>query len=174
MAGQWYSLGSLSNIMWSVPATCSRSVAFFSYSIQHFVKFVSDLWQVYGFYLSILCIMWSSLSVTYGRSVIFSRYSIQHHVMKRMWPKAGQWYSLDNILWSLSVTCDRSMDFIWVFYASCDQVCRWPMAGQWYYLGTLYNIMWSSLLVTEGRSVVFSMKHFVKFVSDLWHVNDIL
>ena len=34
--------------------------------------------------------------------------------------------------------------FIWVFYASCDQVCRWPMAGQWYYLGTLYNIMWSS------------------------------
>jgi hypothetical protein len=150
MVGQWYSLGSLYNIMWSLSATCSRSVAFFSYSIQHFVKFVSDLWQVYGFYLSILCIMWSSLSVTYGRSVIFSRYSIQHHVMKLMWPKAGQWYYLDNILWSLSVTCDRSMDFIWVFYTtSCDQVCWWPMVRQLYSLGTLYNIMWS-------LSVVFS------------------
>jgi hypothetical protein len=73
MAGQWYSLGSLSNIMWSVPATCSRSVDFFSYSIQHFVMFVSDLWQVYGCYLSILNnIMWSSLLVTYDRSDIFS------------------------------------------------------------------------------------------------------
>jgi hypothetical protein len=129
---------------------------FFSYSIQHFVMFVSDLWQVYGCYLSILNnIMWSSLLVTYDRSDIFSRYSIKHYVK-----------------FVRSATCSRSVVFfsysiqhfvkfvsdVWQVYGfyrsiqttSCDEVC------QWYSLDSLYNIMWWSLSLIYGRSVIFS------------------
>ena len=135
MAGQWYSLGSLSNIMWSVPATCSRSVDFFSYSIQHFVMFVSDLWQVYGFYLSILNnIMWSSLLVTYDRSDIFSRYSIKHYVK-----------------FVRSATCSRSVVF---FSYSIQHFVKfvsdlWQVYG--FYRSILNNIMWWSLSVIFSR-----------------------
>jgi hypothetical protein len=110
--------------------TKGRSVVF---SRQHFVKFVSDFWQVYGFYLSILCIMWSSLSVTYGRSVILSRYSIQHHVIKFV----GDRRQVSGIL-----------------YKTFCEVCQWLVACQWYSLGNLYNIMWSSLWQTSSHNVV--------------------
>jgi hypothetical protein len=160
---EWQVYGYYQNILynimwWSLSLTYvkfvsdfSMSVVFFSYSIQHFVKFVCDLQQVYGFYLSILCIMWSSLSVTYGRSVILSRYSIQHHVIKFV----GDRRQVSGIL-----------------YETFCEVCQWLVACQWYSLGNLYNIMWSSLSVTCGRSMVFSsysiQHHVMKFVSDLW------
>ena len=156
MVGQWYSLGSLYNIMWSLSATCSRSVAFFSYSIQHFVKFVSDLWQVYGFYLSILYnIMWSSLSVTYDRSVIFSRYSIQHYVKF----VRSATCSRSVVFFSYSIHFVKFVSDLWQvygFYTSCDEVCQWLVAGQWYSLDRLSNIIWWSSSLIYGRSVIFS------------------
>jgi hypothetical protein len=122
------------------------------------------------------------LSVTCGRSVVFSMYSIQHYMIKFV-----------SDLWQVC-------GFICVLYATLyDQVCQWLVAGLWFSLCTLYNIIWSScqwlvsglwfslctlyniwssLSVTCGRSVVFSvysMLHYViKFVSEMWPVSGFL
>jgi hypothetical protein len=54
----------------------------------------------------------------------------------------------------------------------CDTVCQWLTAGRWF---SLYNIMWYSLSVTYGRSVVFSIQQYViQFVSDLRQVGGFL
>ena len=90
-------------------------------------------------------IMWYSLSVTCGEV-----YSIQHYVIQfvsDLW-----WGVLDTTL--------------------CDTVCQWLVAGRWF---SLYNIMWYSLSVTCGRSVVFSIQHnVIQFVSDLRQVGGFL
>jgi hypothetical protein len=79
--------------------------------------------------------------------------------------------------WSYNVVCDlwQVCGFLCVLYTTLyDQVCQWLVAGLWFSLCTLYYIIWSSLLVTCGRSVVFSVysiQHYViKFVSDLCQV----
>ena len=105
--------------------------------------------------------MWWSLSVTCDRSVVFSWYSIQHYVMK--------------FVSDLRQVCG----FLQVLYTTlCDEVCQWLATGRWFSPGTLYNIMWWSLSVTYGRSVVFSrysIQHYViKFVSDLRQVGGFL
>ena len=87
-------------------------------------------WLVAGRWFSLYNIMWSSLSVTCGKSVVFS---IQHYVIKFV-----------SDLWQVG-------GFLYI--TLCDQVCQWLVAGRWF---SLYNIMWSSLSVTCGRSVVFS------------------
>ena len=147
------------NIMWySLSVTCGEV-----YSIQHYViQFVSDLW--WGVLDTTLCdtvcqwlvvrctrynIMWYSLSVTCGRSVVFS---IQHYVIQFV-----------SDLWQVGG---------FLYTTLCDTVCQWLVAGRWF---SLYNIMWYSLSVTCGRSVVFSIQHYViQFVSDLWQVGGFL
>jgi hypothetical protein len=90
-------------------------------------------------------IKWYSLSVTYGRSVVFS---IQHYVIQ--------------------FVSDLRQVGGFLYTTLCDTVCQWLTAGRWF---SLYNIIWYSLSVTYGRSVVFSIQHYViQFISDLRQV----
>jgi TM2 domain-containing membrane protein YozV len=106
-------------------------------------------WLVTGRWFSLYSIMWYSLSMTCDRSVVFS---IQHYVIKFI-----------NDLWQVSG---------FLYTALCDKVYQWLVAGWWF---SLYSIMWSSLSMTCGRLVVFSIQHYViKFISDLWQVGGFL
>ena len=87
------------------------------------------------------------MSVTCDRSVVFS---IQHYVIKFV-----------SDLWQVSG---------FLYTTLCNKVCQWLVTGWWF---SLYN-MWSSLSVTCDRSVVFSIQHVIKFVSDVWQVGGFL
>jgi hypothetical protein len=79
-------------------------------------------------------------------------YSIQHYVIQFV-----------SDLWQVGG---------FLYTTLCDTVCQWLAAGRWF---SLYNIMWYSLSVTCGRSVVFSIQHnVIQFVSDLRQVGGFL
>jgi hypothetical protein len=73
------------------------------------------------------------------QTCVRSVYSIQHYMLKFV-----------SDLWQVC-------GFLCVLYTTLYvKVCQWLVAGLWFSLCTLYNIIWSSLSVTCGRSVVFS------------------
>jgi hypothetical protein len=55
-----------------------------------------------------------------------------------------------------------------IFYTTlCDNVCQWIAAGQLLSLCTLFNIIWSHLSVTSGRSIVFS-----RYIDLIYYINN--
>jgi hypothetical protein len=85
------------------------------------------------------------------------------------------WYS-----WIYNYLCNQCLSplMLWVriqlrqvvLYTTLCDVCQWLVTGRWF---SLYNIMWC-LSVTCDRSVVFSIQHYVMFVSDLRQVGGFL
>ena len=134
---QWLAAG-----LWFSPGTPVSST-------NYVIKFVSDLRQVSGSLLVLLFppqIMWSSLSATCRVSVVFSWYS---YFLHKLCDQVCQW--LAGCQWFSPGTPVSSTNYVIKFVSDLRQVSG-------FLLVLLYppQIMWSSLSVTCGRSVVFS------------------